>query len=446
MTPKPLAIYAIHTIGGGWGQEQFDEKHTVRVAVIRGTDIPKVAIGEVSTVPRRWETLRKVESRLLRHNDIVIEVSGGSPTSGQHTGRALIVTQEVIDQLGGSVIPASFCRLLRLDGAKVDSRYVTYQIAGLHFSGEIGQFENQSTGLANFQFQKFIESISPDIAEIAEQHRISDVLGCLDARIRHNYSLAANLEAIAQRLFKSWFVNFDPVRAKSIGEKTAGLDDDIAALFPDRFADEELGEIPAGWKVGTLDDVCELNPETWSARKHPEFLEYIDLSNVKSGRIEEATTYSWDESPSRARRVLRCGDTIVGTVRPGNRSFALIATDGLTGSTGFAVLRPSNLHRREYLYLAATADDAIERLAHLADGAAYPAVRPEVVTGAEVVIPNDEIMRQFSVITCPMFDQIAVCQSESSVLASLRDLLLPRLISGRLRVAEAESLIEEVIA
>lgn len=281
---------------------------------------------------------------------------------------------------------------------------------------------------------------------ISEQREIGQVLASLDDRIEHNRALAANLDAIARRLFKSWFVDFDPVRAKVAGEKPYSLTDDIAVLFPDGLVDCEIGEVPEGWKVGVLGDVCELNPETWSTRKHPEILQYIDLSNVKSGCIEEATSYLWDESPSRARRVLRCGDTIVGTVRPGNRSFALIATDGLTGSTGFAALRPSRSHHREYLYLAATSDDAIERLAHLADGAAYPAVRPDVVTGAEVLIPNDEIMRQFSVITCPMFDQIAVCQSESSALSSLRDLLLPRLISGKLRVADAESLIEEVIA
>ena len=276
---------------------------------------------------------------------------------------------------------------------------------------------------------------------------IGRMLRSLDDRIDHNRVLAAKLEAIARRLFKSWFVDFDPVRAKAAGEKPAGLADDIATLFPDRFVESELGAwIPAEWKIGALSDVCELNPETWSARKHPDVLKYIDLSNVKSGCIEEATSYLWEESPSRARRVLRCGDTIVGTVRPGNRSFALIATDGLTGSTGFAVLRPCHQHRREYVYLAATAGDAIERLAHLADGAAYPAVRPDVVTGAEVVVPDDEILRQFSAITAPMFEQIAVCQNEASVLSLLRDVLLPRLISGKLRVEDAESVIEEAIA
>ena len=210
--------------------------------------------------------------------------------------------------------------------------------------------------------------------------------------------------------------------------------------------DSELGDIPVGWQIGALSDVCKLNPGAWSARKHPDVLEYIDLSNVKSGNIEEATSYLWEDSPSRARRVLHCGDTIVGTVRPGNRSFALIATNGLTGSTGFAVLRPCQMHHREYVYLAATADDAIERLAHLADGAAYPAIRPDVVTDAEVVVPDDEILRRFSAITAPMFEQMAVCQKEASVLSSLRDTLLPRLISGKLRVEVAESLIEEAIA
>ena len=303
--------------------------------------------------------------------------------------------------------------------------------------GTSGRQRVSHHSIADFEFP-YLES--------ADRVAIGRMLRSLDDRIDHNRTLAANLETIARRLFKSWFVDFDPVRAKAAGEKSTGLADNIAALFPNQFEVSELGEIPEKWKIGTLSDVCELNSETWSARNHPDVLEYIDLSNVKSGGVEDSTSYLWEESPSRARRVLRCGDTIVGTVRPGNRSFALIATDGLTGSTGFAVLRPCHQHHREYVYLAATADDAIERLAHLADGAAYPAVRPDVVSGAEVVVPDDEILRQFSAITAPIFEQIAVCQNESSVLSSLRDVLLSRLISGKLRVEDAESIIEETIA
>lgn len=285
------------------------------------------------------------------------------------------------------------------------------------------------------------------LPEITEQNAISKVIDSIDERIDHNRALAANLEAIARRLFKSWFVDFDPVRAKAAGGKPAGLTDDIAALFPEQFVSSELfGEIPDGWNTGTLSDICKLNPESWTAKKHPDVLRYIDLSNVKSGSIEETTLYQWEKSPSRARRVLSSGDTIVGTVRPGNRSFALIDTDGLTCSTGFAVLRPCHRHQREYLYLAATADDEIDRLAHLADGAAYPAVRPDVVTDAKVVIPNDDVLKQFSIITSPLFEQIAICHEEVLVLSSLRECLLLLLISGKLPIEDAESVIEEAIA
>ena len=323
---------------------------------------------------------------------------------------------------------------------EMDKRWLYYAIQ----HHKLGEIDDGSPIPSTTRAAVYVRELR--VPRVSEQREIGRVLVALDDRIDHNRALATTLETIARQLFKSWFVDFDPVRAKATGEKSTGLADDIAALFPDQFEDSELGEIPEKWKIGTLNDVCELNPETWSARNHPDVLEYIDLSNVKSGGVENATSYLWEESPSRARRVLRCGDTIVGTVRPGNRSFALIATDGLTGSTGFAVLRPCHQHHREYVYLSATADDAIERLAHLADGAAYPAVRPDVVTGAEVVVPEDEILRQFSAITAPIFEQIAVCQNESSVLSSLRDVLLPRLISGKLRVEDAESIIEDAIA
>ena len=93
-----------------------------------------------------------------------------------------------------------------------------------------------------------------------------------------------------------------------------------------------------------LGDVAHLNPESWSKTNNPSSVEYVDLANTKWGVIESTQHFSWKGAPSRARRVLRPGDTIVGTVRPGNGSYSLIGDDGLTGSTGFAVLRP--LHPR----------------------------------------------------------------------------------------------------
>jgi type I restriction enzyme S subunit len=210
----------------------------------------------------------------------------------------------------------------------------------------------------------------------------------------------------------------------------------VADLFPDSFEDSELGEIPRGWEVGTLADLSILNPEVWTKETRPAKLDYVDLSNTKWGRIEAVTSYEAAEAPSRAQRVLRPADTIVGTVRPGNGSYAFISEHGLTGSTGFAVLRPQTAQYAEFVYLAATAADNIDTLAHLADGAAYPAVRPEVVAATPIVRPSDEVFGRFSRAAGPLLAKTAQHERESRTLAALRDALLPNLISGELRVED----------
>ena len=231
------------------------------------------------------------------------------------------------------------------------------------------------------------------IPPLAEQQAISHVLGGLDDKIELNRRMNETLEEMARALFKSWFVDFDPVRAKMEGrwrrgESLPGLPAEHYDLFPERMVPSELGEIPEGWEVKALEYYVTLNPESWSRSNTPKEVEYVDLSNTKWGVIETTQHFLWEGAPSRARRVLRAGDTIVGTVRPGNGSYSLVGVDGLTGSTGFALLRPIHNRYRELVYLAATSRDNIEWLAQRADGAAYPAIRPELVGETQVPIPT----------------------------------------------------------
>jgi type I restriction enzyme S subunit len=276
------------------------------------------------------------------------------------------------------------------------------------------------------------------IPDFGEQQQIAKFLSLFDDRIALLRETNATLEAIAQALFKSWFVDFDPVHAKQQGRAPEGMSDATAALFPDSFEESELGLVPKGWRVGALANLAALNPESWAAKKHPETLAYIDLANAKNNEIASVTYYPFDEAPSRARRVLRTGDTIIGTVRPGNRSFAFIhePAENLTASTGFAVLRPNMIRNTEFVYLAATQDSSIEHLAHVADGGAYPAVRPEVVTGIQCILPSNEVMQTFHNITAPLLASIAESQQQAQTLSNLRDTLLPRLISGQLRLPD----------
>ena len=286
------------------------------------------------------------------------------------------------------------------------------------------------------------------VPPLSEQRDIAASLASLDKRIDLLRETNATLEAIAQALFKSWFVDFDPVRAKMAGRAPEGMDEATAALFPDALEETELGLVPKGWHVGALDSIAALNPESWSSKHHPDRLLYVDLANTKENQIEGITEFAFDEAPSRARRVLRAGDVIVGTVRPGNRSFARISVDrtGLTGSTGFAVLRAHHHSDQALVYIAATRDEAIERLAHLADGGAYPAVRPEVVAGAPVVIAPDSVRQAFGEVANHLLAGVGSNQEQSRYLADLRVTLLPRLNSGQLRLPEAQAQLEDALA
>ncbi len=246
---------------------------------------------------------------------------------------------------------------------------------------------------------------------------------------------------MARALYRSWFVDFDPVHAKAAGRAPAHMDSQTAALFPDSFGEDAL---PEGWHSGTLADVAHLNARKHSKKKHPAQIEYVDLANTKWGTIEATAEYQWDDAPSRARMSLAAGDTIVGTVRPGNGSFSFVSKEGLTGSTGFAVLSPKDGRDASLVYLAATDPATIEVLANLADGGAYPAVWPEVVAACKITMAPEDQLLAFSAEVSPLIAKIEAGKEENQTPAALRDTLLPRLMSGELRVGEAKEQVEAV--
>ena len=333
--------------------------------------------------------------------------------------------------------------LLRPKSGAVDARFLLYAFLGDGFQDTLRSRTVYGSTVDRILLTELAEFPIDVPRTIEDQRAIAHILGTLDDKIELNRRMNETLEAMARALFKSWFVDFDPVRAKMEGRHT-GLPQDIADLFPDRLVDSEMDEIPEGWCASTLADVALLNPESWSNRNAPDRILYVDLANTKWGYIDDIQIYTWAEAPSRSRRVLRRGDTIVGTVRPGNGSFSLIDRDGLTGSTGFAVLRPKTATEREIVWCAATSYDAIERLAHLADGGAYPAVRPRTVLDTVVVLPDTRVRLAFSSLAAPLVNRLQENQREARTLAALRDALLPKLISGEIRVGDAEMALESV--
>ncbi len=379
------------------------------------------------------KTKRTSEKEYLKHakplNDRTILVS----INGTLGNVALYAGEKVI--LGKS---ACYFNVLE----NVDKYFIKYVVSNKDFQSYIHNLATGST-IKNVSL-KLMRNYEFKLPSLEQQKAIASVLLALDDKIKLLRETNATLEAIAQALFKSWFVDFDPVHANAAAlenkEQAPSLPPEIQALFPATFTDSPQGPIPDGWRWGTIADLAVLNPESWTAKKHPNTVAYIDLANAKDNVIADIAEFEFDAAPSRARRVLRDGDTIVGTVRPGNRSFAFIhgAVNNLTGSTGFAVLRPKHEENTAFTYLAATNDSSIDYLTHIADGGAYPAVKPEVVANLACIVPPVEVLEAFNSVTAELLRKITKHQQQAQVIANLRDTLLPRLISGQMRLPEAD--------
>ena len=324
---------------------------------------------------------------------------------------------------------------MRPSSSEIDGTFLFYALS----TDEVQQqFHSYANGITRFGLRKAdIGLVEIPFPPLDEQRAIADILSTLDDKIELNRRMNQTLEEMAHAIYKDWFVDFGPVRAKLDGQDPY-LPQQLWDLFPYDFTDSELEDIPEGWQVSPLTTKCKINSESWSTKNKPEKVEYVDLTNTKWGVIESTQHFAWKDAPSRARRVLKPGDTLIGTVRPANGSYCLINNQGLTGSTGFAVLRPSHSRLREFVYLSATAPENIERLAHLADGAAYPTVQPEVVGGTQVTTPvaETDLMNWFSRTVGSLLDKIEANKAESKSLAAQREALLPVLISEAYEMGE----------
>ncbi len=335
--------------------------------------------------------------------------------------------------------------LLTPDSSKADSLYLYYLFGSPSVRERI---VNQAIGssVPGFnlgQLRSFVINLPP----ISVQKAITSILGTLDDKIELNRRMNETLEAMARELFQSWFVDFEPVRAKVDGRAPAGLDPAVADLFPSHFEHGEHGVTPVGWKVMDIRDICSIN--SWALGKNDPFetIEYIEISEVDRGNIGTIAVYERGQEPSRARRRLRHGDTVISTVRPDRGSHFLALNPPLNRivSTGFTVLTPKTLPW-SLVYTATTQPDVSDYLGHMADGGAYPAVRPEVIGKIQVALPvNTEILDTFHTFCAPLFEMAESNRTLTRTLTKLRDTLLPKLLSGELSVAHLESKVEAVV-
>lgn len=318
-----------------------------------------------------------------------------------------------------------------------DERFAFYFLKVIDFSG-------YNSGIAQPSLNRnFIYSIPVRIPPLAEQKAIAAVLGALDDKIELNRRMNATLEAMARALFQSWFVDFAPVRAKLDGRKPIGLDETTAALFPEHLEDSPLGHIPKGWTATTL-GACigfrsgfSFKSQDWQESGVP----VVKIGSVKPGIIDltQVSYVSEEIAQQAARYRLRTGDMLIGMTGYVGEVGLVPPSDNpplLNQRVGKFVMAKPGTESLGIWYCTTRQPEFKAFVEARSHGTAQANVSGESIMEFPLVVPPSGILDAFNRECQPLLDRILSNHGESRTLATLRDTLLPKLLSGELSVED----------
>ena len=311
--------------------------------------------------------------------------------------------------------------LLRSDGERVLKPFLRWLVRSPQWWTQVRKYINVGAVFDSLKCAD-IPEFRLAIAPLSDQRAIARILGTLDDKTDLNRQMNATLEAMARALFKSWFVDFDPVRAKMEGRDT-GLPKDIADLFPDRLLDSELGEIPDGWTVAALGDMLEL---AYGRALKAENRRHDGTVPVYGSRER----IGWHDAS-----LVQGPGIVVG--RKGNPGIVTwVPVDFFPIDTTFYVV-PKNGSRALYFLLYALQG---QNLPAVGADSAVPGLNRNLAYMNQQIAATEEVVDQFGIYVSHIFARRDGLNAESMVLASLRDTLLPKLVSGELPVTDADHL------
>ena len=356
----------------------------------------------------------KVGEKISRPGDVVF-------TSKGTVGRFAFVR----DDTPQFVYSPQLCYWRSLDKEILDARFLYCWMTSREFFIQFKSVAGQ-TDMAEYvslRDQRLMYITAPPLAD---QRAIAHILGTLDDKIELNRRMNETLEAMARALFKSWFVDFDPVRAKMEGRDT-GLPKHIAELFPDRLVDSELGEIPEGWEVRALGDLLELA--------------YGKALKADSRNDGEIPVYgSNGEVGWHDKRLVQGPGIVVGRKgTPGVVTWS--STDFFPIDTTFYVVPKDGNQNLCFLFYVLRGQD----LPSIAADSAVPGLNRNLAYMNKQIVPVDHIIEHFNGYADPIFARSHCFEAEARTLSFLRDALLPKLISGEIRVHNADKQAEAIV-
>lgn len=333
--------------------------------------------------------------------------------------------------------------LLRPNPVKVDSRFLLYALQSPYLQHQIGWNEGTGSTVSNLRIP-VLEALRVPTPSLESQREIATTLGALDDRITLLRETNATLEAIAQALFKSWFVDFDPVRAKMEGRAPEGMDEATAALFPDALEESELGDLPKGWRVGALKDCCtKVQSGGTPKRTVPEYWNG-GISWLTSGEVRSPIVFDTKEKITEeglagsSAKLWPVGTTVVAMYGATAGEVCVIASP-MTANQACCGLIPK-ADFRTFLFFCTRREREV--LASKSSGSAQQNLNKGLVEAHPIILPSREVVAAFDTTVGSLLDSWIASDQQAQTLSTLRDTLLPRLISGQLRLPEAQATLE----
>jgi type I restriction enzyme S subunit len=353
-------------------------------------------------------------------------------------------------EVPADVLPARVSQhvaIIRPNAGQLDSRYLRLFLVSPTMQEHMLQLAGAGA-TRNALTKGMIESFQIPYRPLAEQQMLAGVLGSLDDKIDLNRRMNETLETMARSLFRSWFVDYDPVRAKVDGQHPHGLDALTASLFPASFSPGETGPIPKGWQVNSFGSVVKLLSGGTPSKANPNYwngvIPWLSAKDMKTPRILDTEDHVTAEGAENGTRLVEAGTTLVlvrGMTLHNDVPICLAARS-LTFNQDVKAVVSKNPEHREYVYLWLLENKPA--LMGLVDAASHGTgrIHTDLLTKQVVVVPPSDILNRFNAVVRPLIGRATANDHESIQLAALRDTLLPKLLSGELRVKEAERLVE----
>jgi type I restriction enzyme S subunit len=348
--------------------------------------------------------------------------------------------------LDGANLTENAAKICEIDESRVCGKYLGYFLRSA-----VGQAAIQSLTVGSTQPKLAlfrIDQIEVPCPPLDDQKTIAALLTALDDRITLLRETNATLEAIAQALFKSWFVDFDPVRAKMEGRAPEGMDEATAALFPDGFEESELGLVPTGWRVMPVGDAVHAvggaTPDTknlsfWGPAIHC-WTTPKDLSGIAAPVLLDTERKLSDLGLAK----IGSGLLPVGTLLLSSRApigYLAIAYVPLATNQGYIAMPPGAL--LPPLYLMFWCRQNMEIIKGRANGSTFMEISKKAFRPIPTLVPSSGAVNAFADVAEALFDRLVENEKQAQTLSTLRDTLLPRLISGQLRLPEAQAAMEQ---